>query len=799
MQITNKKPRFLQANHPRQITPNSPPHMAPGANLNPRRIHEEAMARPLLLPMARGQSELIDRLAAALQSLPLPLSLHYFAVFLFTMRREWSRIDRLRLDKFYLLIRRFLNGFFEIMDGSACDLELTRRLMGVLFDGTFFAGDRFNGSGVLVGKIKSCLFDELLKNGKRLVEVKKCGGDGGVCEEEEDDVVVLGSVALSMEFGKRFYEMGSSPDCCQGNRKVIFALHKEFLQLGKDVLASGIEVSVMEGSRRCEDQVPELVPIEGDGLNAVSVSKKKNGLKKCSKSKKDADAVNHGKKDTSCQEATISDLRQEFEKIASEMGPVKDEVASVCEEAEPVSVAKKSKKRKREDKGVVGQGNRDAAESGLPGPSSEESSKRVRFSLKNNVVWKPHCPLPPKYLRLPPSATPRGSALKKGIPAGPVREFCQSRKTKKKVKPSTLNEREERRSTILEMTNHRHAPSFNPTTEEDNALFLDILHEAPLFGHRESRSLVGSCIYLLILASYAVLAAGAPLILQPVQSLIPSLLCSCNVALLMLTGMFQQYFVNQVQKIRLQGYYSFSQKLKHVVRLPFAIMAYGTASMLLFMVWRPYVSVLPILTVQRFIMSVEAISAASFMIVFVGYVRQYNSVNSQPDVLNSLYSPLQPAALEGLRYHEAGRLSDQQMALLQYQRENLHYLSEEILRLQESLSKYEESNGTSTPQVDLAHLVATRDQELRTLSAEVDQLHSELNLARSLIAERDREIQHVRNTNNQYVAENERLRAILGEWSMRAAKLERALEVERITNVELRKKVSGLREQRQMQ
>ncbi|CAN6806346.1 unnamed protein product [Brassica oleracea] len=744
------------------------------------------------------QSELIDRLAAALQSLPLPLSLHYFTVFLFTMRREWSRIDRLRLDKFYLLIRRFLNGLFEIMDGSAWDLELTRRLMGVLFDGTFFAGDRFNGSGVLVGKIKSCLFDELLKNEKRLVKVKKCGGD-------DDDVVVLGSVALSMEFAKRFYEMGSSPDCCQGNRKVIFALHKEFLQLEKEMLSSGIEVSVMERSRRCEDQVPELVPmcseIAADESKAVSESKKKKkGLKKCSESKKgsvkkDADVVNHGKKD----EATISDLRQEFEKIASEMGPVKDEVASVCEEAEPVSVAKRSKKRKRESKSVVEQSKRDAPESSLPGPSSEKSSKRVRFSLKNNVVWKPHCPLPPKYLRLPPSATPRGSALKKGIPAGPVREFCQSRKTKKKVKPSTLNEREERRSTILEMTNHRRAPSFNPTTEEDNAMFLDILHEAPLFGHRESRSLVGSCIYLLILASYAVLAAGAPLILQPVQSLIPSLLCSCNVALLMLTGMFQQYFVNQVQKIRLQGYYSFSQKLKHVVRLPFAIMAYGTASMLLFMVWRPYVSVLPILTVQRFIMSVEAISAASFMIVFVGYVRQYNSVNSQPDVLNSLYSPLQPAALEGLRYHEAGRLSDQQMALLQYQRENLHYLSEEILRLQESLSKYEESNGTSTPQVDLAHLVATRDQELRTLSAEVDQLHSELNLARSLIAERDREIQHVRNTNNQYVAENERLRAILGEWSMRAAKLERALEVERITNVELRKKVSGLREQRQMQ
>ena len=30
------------------------------------------------------------------------------------------------------------------------------------------------------------------------------------------------------------------------------------------------------------------------------------------------------------------------------------------------------------------------------------------------------------------------------------------------------------------------------------------------------------------------------------------------------------------------------------------------------------------------------------------------------------------------RYHEGGRLSDQQMALLQYQRENIHFLSEEV-------------------------------------------------------------------------------------------------------------------------
>ncbi|ESQ42074.1 hypothetical protein EUTSA_v10013208mg [Eutrema salsugineum] len=441
------------------------------------------------------QSELIDRLSSALQSLPLPLALHYFTVFLFTMRREWSRIDRLRLDKFYLLIRRFLHAFFSLLDSNSWDLDFTRRLMGVLFDGTFLAGDKFQGNGVnyhiasafveelrsflplrkevlellfapfvtilgvvndkiLVAKIKSNLFDEFLKMGKKLLDIKKSGND---TESEDDDVLVLGSIALSMEFAKRFYEMGSSPDCHQGNRKAIFSLHKEFLQLEKDMSTSGIEVSITEASRPGDDEVPELVPMsekaEADESKAVSESKKvvangssskKKSLKKCSKSKKgsvkkDADVLDLGKKDEAFDETMISDLRQEFEKIASEMGPSRAEVASVCEEAEPVPIAKKTKKRKRENKGVE-QGtivNRDAAETSLAGPSSEKSSKRVKFAMKNNLVWKPHCPLPPQDLRLPPSATPRGSALKKGIPAGPVRELSsQSRKTKKKVKPN---------------------------------------------------------------------------------------------------------------------------------------------------------------------------------------------------------------------------------------------------------------------------------------------------------------------------------------------------------------------------
>nr|XP_012574195.1 protein FIP1 isoform X3 [Cicer arietinum] len=328
--------------------------------------------------------------------------------------------------------------------------------------------------------------------------------------------------------------------------------------------------------------------------------------------------------------------------------------------------------------------------------------------------------------------------------------------------------------------------------------FLDILHEAPLFAHRKAARVVGSVFYCILLAGYATLAVGAQWIFRPVQGLISPVLCSCDVLLLLLTGIFQQYLVYQVQKIRLQGYYSFSQKLKFIVRIPFAITAYGTAAMLLVIVWKPYTGFLSISAILRIIMVVEALCAGCFMSLYIGYIHQYNSLNSHPDVLKSLYSPLQPSSsLEGLRYHD-GRLSDQQMALLQYQRENLHFLSEEILRLQESLSKYERTDDRSTPQVDLAHLLAARDQELRTISAEMNQVQSELRLARSLIAERDSEVQRVRTTNNQYVEENERLRAILGEWSTRAAKLERALEAERMSNLELQRKVSTQKNQAHM-
>ncbi|KAH7295619.1 hypothetical protein KP509_27G057800 [Ceratopteris richardii] len=70
---------------------------------------------------------------------------------------------------------------------------------------------------------------------------------------------------------------------------------------------------------------------------------------------------------------------------------------------------------------------------------SAKKAKKVHFSLQHNIVWQPSTPLPPHDVRVPPAATPRGSALKKGVLPGPIIELgdvesvSPRRKRKKKA------------------------------------------------------------------------------------------------------------------------------------------------------------------------------------------------------------------------------------------------------------------------------------------------------------------------------------------------------------------------------
>ncbi|GLT93628.1 hypothetical protein SLE2022_114110 [Rubroshorea leprosula] len=477
-----------------------------------------------------AQTELIEKLSSTLPSLDPPLSLEYFSVFLITMRREWTGIDRLRLDKFYLLIRRFLHCFFLMLKKWLWDLDFVRSSIGILVDRTFLADDNLLGNGVnyhiasvfleeirpflpvrkevlevvfepfvsvmgkvtdkvLVAKIKNNVFDLLTKMGGRLLEVKKSETE----IDSSDDVVVLGTIALLMGFSSKFYELGSSTECYQGNRKVLLGLHEDFLKLEKDLATSGIEISIPEVNEDCDDKVPELVPIaqemETDAPDAAaepaeinvngSAKKRLKKLKKAEKAsvasgkkakkgktvensnsnldkENDSEVSANGENSTAEElgdgdaitfnEMVISNLQLQFEKVAGEVDSHND-VPSACDSPVVAVNGIVSKKRKR-SKGKDGQKPKNAeltsqgdAETSGTVKTGEKSAKRVRFSMKNNLVWKPQSPLPPQSLRLPPSVTPRGSALKKGVPPGPIREMAPVTKKVRKKAKSVKNSR----------------------------------------------------------------------------------------------------------------------------------------------------------------------------------------------------------------------------------------------------------------------------------------------------------------------------------------------------------------------
>lgn len=441
------------------------------------------------------------------------------------MRREWPGIDALRLDKFYLLIRRFVHHSFALLKSNSWDLELSSRWMGVLVERTFFSDDKFQGNGVnyhiasvfleelrpflpvqskvvevllepfvsvmgklpdkvLLGKIRSNMFSELLKMGKKLLEIKKVGGE----VDAGDDAMVLGTIALTLGFSCKFYEMGSSAQCCQGNRKVLFGLHEQFSKLEKDLASSGIEISIPDIVENDDEEVPSLVPIgtetevggsepaqvDGDAVDASaddkpstknkkktkdSGSSNKKAKKKKKKEISDVD-LRDGPSDVEMEnlpiangensndehasdvdsvefnESVISNLQMQFERVAAEAG-LGVNVSSACDLSRSRANGTVSKKRKRAKSMAAQQSQNPELNSGgnaqgcTTAKSGENSAKRVRFSMKNNLVWKPHSPLPPESLRLPPSATPRGSALKKGLSPGPIREMPPAAKKTK--------------------------------------------------------------------------------------------------------------------------------------------------------------------------------------------------------------------------------------------------------------------------------------------------------------------------------------------------------------------------------
>ncbi|KAH8945344.1 hypothetical protein BDL97_12G036800 [Sphagnum fallax] len=312
--------------------------------------------------------------------------------------------------------------------------------------------------------------------------------------------------------------------------------------------------------------------------------------------------------------------------------------------------------------------------------------------------------------------------------------------------------------------------------------------ELPLIGwHQMKTDTLGASLYCILLVTYAVMVivSWLPVSIHLAE---PALFSACNLILLVSTGLSQVQctlgvdYLSAIQDCCLWhssivGCGSMGCTPAEIGHPVFAI-----ASMLVTL-W------LLVLGCRVFIL-VQILWTGFLVGIFIYKVHGHNTSNCEPDAVNTLYSALRPpSALDDISYVDRHGLAEQQAVLLQYQQDNLQHFRKEILHLQESLSKYERMQDGSTPQVDLVHMLAAREQELRAITAERDQLQVEVRLARGLISERDADILQVRAINDQYIEENDRVRAMLDEWSTRATKLELALESKQKANGELLKKI----------
>ncbi|KAK4747370.1 hypothetical protein SAY87_026407 [Trapa incisa] len=362
-----------------------------------------------------------------LLSLDLPVSVQYFSVFLLTMRREWNGIDGLRLDKFYLLIRRFVYSVFALMKKYRWDSELVGRLVVVLDEKTFGDIDKVQGNGVncqiasvffeelkpflplkletldlllqpflnviknspdkvLLGTISSNVFDVLLTNGKKLLEAKR--GCAGV--DFGDDAEGYGTVALKMGLSCRFFQLGYSPDFSQRNRKLLFGLHEQFLKLEKELESSGIEIPLPapeDHDDDIEEEVPILVPItvtnpsyNVENCDAAKLLKKSKKLKNKSLIKQDEKSkkIKKKKKDSDPGHSIGETLKEES--INSVEAVIFDE-ESVCDSLE-ASVSHGSLK-----KDVTSENISPDKENSDPGHSIGETLKKESINSVEAVMF----------------------------------------------------------------------------------------------------------------------------------------------------------------------------------------------------------------------------------------------------------------------------------------------------------------------------------------------------------------------------------------------------------------------------
>ena len=198
--------------------------------------------------------------------------------------------------------------------------------------------------------------------------------------------------------------------------------------------------------------------------------------------------------------------------------------------------------------------------------------------------------------------------------------------------------------------------------------------------------------------------------------------------------------------------------------------------------WPPADSRGTLLLWARGAVTAEAACVAGIAFYYARVVLRHNRRRPPPDAyellgaVSSVHAPLL-----GRSAVSAG-VAEEQAELIRFLQGRVERLNREVLRLQSERPSLAaggagEGGGRAEALESAERRLRAQEQEVRGLYAEREALGGELRDAQRLQVEREAELARCKGIHEQHLEENQRLRSIIQEWSLRNAKLEHRLAV----------------------
>ncbi|KAJ3415924.1 Ribosomal RNA processing protein 1 B [Chytridiales sp. JEL 0842] len=198
------------------------------------------------------QQHLAEKLAGVALELEVAVGLKYIQAFWSIMIREWHGIDRLRLDKFYFLLRKFHGATFKLLDSSEWDADIWETVESFLTNGPLHLtshqvadGLRYHTVDVLLEEIQSSVgfasipstmllkvfgpFLNILSVSTNkiwvsrikdlFIAVKDLAANAEASEETKQNVALL---------GKQLFKTAALKETLQKNRETIYELYEMY-------------------------------------------------------------------------------------------------------------------------------------------------------------------------------------------------------------------------------------------------------------------------------------------------------------------------------------------------------------------------------------------------------------------------------------------------------------------------------------------------------------------------------------------------------------------------------------------